>query len=100
VVTTGFQINGQPVTMQIDTLYAGTMLIYSTSIEKLGLQHEAAASRIRNFPLTDGGVEMIEGQATTESFGSQRLLAGAPLYFPTPKVHQADGMFDGTVGST
>ena len=27
------------------------------------------------------------------------LLANAPLYFATPKVHAPDGMFDGTVGA-
>lgn len=37
VVTTGFQLNGKPLTMQIDTLYEGTMLIYPTSVDKLGL---------------------------------------------------------------
>ena len=42
---------------------------------------------------------MVRGNAAEESFGDQLLMANAPLYFATPKVHAPDGMFDGTVGS-
>lgn len=99
VVASGFRLNGQPISMQVDTLYEGTMLIYSTSIEKLKLRQEAATTRKHHFPFTDGGVDMLQAKATIESFGSKSLLASAPLYLPTPQVHQPDGMFDGTVGS-
>ena len=98
VVTTGFNVNGKPVTVQIDTLYTGTILIYPTSVEKLGLPAEENAAKKRTFPFTDGGVEMIEGRAATESFGTAVLKHDATLYFATPKVHLPDGMFDGTVG--
>jgi hypothetical protein len=99
VVTTGFRVNGKDVNVQVDTLYSGTMLIYPTSVDKLGLKSEAASTRIDNFPYTDGGVDMIHGQAADESFETKTLLADAPLYFATPKVHVPDGMFDGTVGA-
>ena len=99
VVTTGFRVNGEPVTVQVDTLYAGTMLIYAASVARLGLTSQSTAGRIRNFPLTDGGVDMVEGRAKTESFGPVPLLTDAPLYFATEKVHQPDGLFDGTVGA-
>jgi hypothetical protein len=98
VVATGFRVNGKEVAVQIDTLYSGTMLIYSTSVEKLGLSPQQNAAKKRMFPFTDGGVEMIEGMAMAESFGPQELKREAPVYFATPKVHQPDGMFDGTVG--
>jgi hypothetical protein len=98
VVTTGFNVNGKPVTVQIDTLYTGTMLIYPTSVEKLGLSAQQDAAKKRNFPFTDDGVDMIEGVAATESFGAAVLKHEAALYFATPKVHLPDGMFDGTVG--
>jgi hypothetical protein len=98
VATTGFQVNGQPITVQVDTLYGGTLLIYPTSVAKLGLTAQANSSRIRKFPFTDGGVDMIEGKANAESFGAARLANDAPLYFATPQVHLPDGMFDGTVG--
>jgi hypothetical protein len=99
VVTTGFQLNGKPVTVQVDTLYEGTMLIYPTSVDKLGLTGQQSSTRTRNFPFTDGGVPMIEGTASQESFQDKLLRSNAPLYFATPKVHLPDGMFDGTVGN-
>ena len=99
VVTTGFRVNGQDVSVQVDTLYGGTMLIYPTSVDKLGLASEAASKIMDNFPFTDGGVDMIRGQAAGESFEAKTLLTHAPLYFATPKVHLPDGMFDGTVGA-
>jgi Aspartyl protease len=98
LATTGFQLNGKPVTVQIDTLYGGTMLIYPTSVEKLGLTAEQQSTKIRQFPYTDGGVDMIEGVAKTEGFDKDALKKDAPLYFATPKVHLPDGLFDGTVG--
>ncbi len=98
VVTTGFEVNHKPVIVQIDTLYSGTMLIYPTSVERLGLSDQAASAKKRFFPFTDGGVDMMEGAANAESFGTKVLKQNAAIYFATPKVHVPDGMFDGTVG--
>jgi len=98
VATTGFQVNGQPITVQVDTLYSGTLLIYPTAVDKLGLQAQAGSTKTRRFPVTDGGVDMIEGIAANESFQGRDLLSNAPLYFATPQVHLPDGLFDGTVG--
>lgn len=99
VATTGFEVNREPVTVQVDTLYSGTLLIYPTSVAKLGLAAQAASTQRRRFPFTDGGVDMIEGRARKESFAARDILSNAPLYFATPQVHAPDGMFDGTVGS-
>ena len=99
VVTTGFQLNGKPLTMQIDTLYEGTMLIYPTSVEKLGLTEQQNSAKTRNFPFTDGGVPMKESTASKEAFENRLLRRNATLYFATPKVHLPDSMFDGTVGN-
>jgi hypothetical protein len=98
LATTGFEVNGKPISSQIDTLFTGTMLIYPTSIEKLGLGDAAASQRKQFFKFTDDGVEMIEGTAKTETFRDNVLAENAPLYFATPAVHLPDGMFDGTVG--
>lgn len=98
VVSTGFSVNGKPVTVQIDTLYSGTMLIYPTSVDRLGLASQQSSKTLRNFAFTDGGVQMIQGSASTEGFGGKTLARNSPLYFATPDVHQPDGMFDGTVG--
>jgi hypothetical protein len=99
VATTGFAVNGQPITVQVDILYTGTLLIYPTSVSRLGLDAAAAATQTRDFPFTDGGVPMIESKAGRESFAGADLMTGAPLYFATPKVHTPDGLFDGTVGN-
>jgi hypothetical protein len=85
--------------VQVDTLYSGTLLIYATSIEKLHLEPQAVSKDLQHFPYTDGGVDMLESKGREESFGTLNLLRDAPLYFPTPKVHQPDGLFDGTVGA-
>jgi hypothetical protein len=99
VVADGFQVDGKALSVQIDTLYSGTMLIYSTAIDRLALAAEAASPKKRRFPFTDGGVDMIEGRAAAEGFAGRTLLAAAPLYFATAEVHQPDGLFDGTVGA-
>lgn len=99
VVASGFSVNGKPVSVQVDTLYSGTMLIYSASTGKLSLSDQATGTKMRKFPFTDGGVDMIEGKASQEAFSGKTLLSSAALYFPTPDVHQPDGLFDGTVGA-
>jgi hypothetical protein len=98
IVSTGFSVNGKPVTAQIDTMFTGTMLIYPTSIEKLSLTPESKTSKKQFFKYTDDGVDMLEAQATTESFGERVLAKPAPLFFATPSVHLPDGLFDATVG--
>jgi hypothetical protein len=99
VVAEGFAINGKPVTAQVDTMYTGTMLVYTPSIEKLGLSDAAKSEKTENFPFTDGGVDMKSAPANKESFHNTALGVSAPIvYFPTPDVHEPDGMFDATVG--
>ena len=98
LVVSGFDVNGKPLSAQVDTLFAGTLLVYPTSVEKLGLSALAKTQQKRSFPYTDGGVDMFEAPGTTQGFAGTLLKRGAPVYFATPDVHQPDGMFDGTVG--
>ncbi len=99
VVADGFEINGKKVSAQIDTMYSGTLLVYTVSIEKLQLAEAAKTTKSRDFPFTDGGVKMKEAPAEKESFRGLVLSGPAPLvYFPTPDVHEPDGLFDATVG--
>jgi hypothetical protein len=100
VVAEGFEINGKPVTAQIDTMYTGTMLVYTASIDKLKLTDaDVNSQKSENFPFTDGGVEMKSAPADKESFHGVTLGVSAPnVYFPTPDVHEPDGLFDATVG--
>jgi hypothetical protein len=99
VVAGGFEINGKKVSAQIDTMYSGTLLVYTASIEKLQLADAAKTTKSRDFPFTDGGVKMKEALADKEGFDSLTLSGPAPLvYFPTAEVHEPDGLFDATVG--
>jgi len=97
VVAQGFAINGHAVAAQIDTMFTGSMLIYSSAIEKTGLEMQAKASRVRTFAFTDGGVEMKQAPADSEMFHGLRFGQGT-VYFPTPGVHEPDGLFEATVG--
>jgi hypothetical protein len=99
VTTTGFSMNGKPVVVQVDTMFTGSMLIYPTSVDKLGLTAEAQSKNSQYFAFTDGGVDMFDAEAKQLGFGSTMLATKAPLYFAGPKVHLPDGLFDGTVGA-
>lgn len=98
LVATGFSINNHEVTAQIDTLFNGTLLIYPTSVDKLGLTRAAQTEKKRFFNYTDDGVDMLEGRAENEAFGKSVLARNTTVYFATPAVHLPDGMFDATVG--
>jgi hypothetical protein len=99
VVADGFEINGKKVTAQVDTMYSGSLLVYTASIEKLQLSDAAKTTKSRDFPFTDGGVPMKEAPAEKEGFAGITLSGPAPLvYFPTVDVHEPDGLFDATVG--
>jgi hypothetical protein len=99
LVADGFEINGATVSAQVDTMYAGSLLVYTASIEKLSLSGAAQTTDVRLFPLTDGGVNMKVAEAQHEGFrGIILAKEGAKVYFPTETVHEPDGLFDATVG--
>jgi hypothetical protein len=99
VVADGFEINTVKVTAQLDTMFTGSMLVYTASIDKLSLTGAASTTDTRLFPLTDGGVNMRVADAQQESFQGLILAKdGAKIYFPTETVHEPDGLFDATVG--
>jgi hypothetical protein len=99
VVADGFEINTVKVTAQLDTMFTGSVLVYTASIDKLSLTGAASTTDTRLFPLTDGGVNMRVADASEESFqGIPLAKEGAKVYFPTETVHEPDGLFDATVG--
>jgi hypothetical protein len=99
VVADGFEINGEKVSAQVDTMYTGSLLVYTASIENLSLSGAAQTTDVRLFPLTDGGVNMRVAEAQQEGFNGITLAkGGAKVYFPTETVHEPDGLFDATVG--
>jgi hypothetical protein len=99
VVAQGFELNGRPVTAQVDSMYTGSLLVYTASIGRLGLGDLERTGVPEFFPLTDGGVNMKAAEAGSESFHGIPLDPAKPkVYFPTPGVHEPDGLFDATVG--
>ncbi|HEY3757420.1 MAG TPA: hypothetical protein VGL42_14810 [Opitutaceae bacterium] len=101
VVASGFELAGKPLTAQIDTAYTGSLLIYTASISKLGLDDLAKTTNTVFFPYTDGGVKMRVAPSAPATFHGQTLGTAAPqTYFPTEGVHEPDALFDGTVGTS
>jgi hypothetical protein len=99
VVAKGFELNGKKLSAQVDTMFTGSLLVYSTAVEKLGLTTESKTEETEYFPLTDGGVQMKVAAVKQEAFRGRALTAGsAKVYFPTPDVHEPDNLFDATVG--
>jgi len=96
VTTTGFSVNGKPVVAQVDTLYAGSMVVYPDAVTKLGLTDLAKTKVREHFPYTDGGVDMLKASATEDFAG--KPFGDQPVYFATPEVHLPDGLFDATIG--
>ena len=99
LVTTGFSVNGKPIVAKVDMLYTGTMVIYPAAIAKLDLQVQSGVNATQFFPYTDGVVEMREGRAKTEAFGSKAIGHNAALFFALPPMPASDGSLDAAVGA-
>jgi hypothetical protein len=96
----GFEVNGQSLEAQIDTLFTGTILIYPASVEKLGLKKAKKEKTKDVFPFTQGGLQLVHSSTgASESFHGALLLRDAPLYFATPEQAFPQLQFDATVGS-
>jgi hypothetical protein len=93
-------LNGKNVRAQIDTVFTGTMLIYDSALDMLGLGKEGAPELFR---YTDGGVNLLAGRSDSIGFAGHGLVGGAKtLYFVGDgknPVHQPDGLFEATVGN-
>ena len=100
MVGTPFKVNGKTVRAQVDTVFTGTMLIYDSALDTLGLRKEGAPELFR---YTDSGVSLLAGRSDSIGFASHGILGGArTLYFVgegANPVHQPDGMFEATVGN-
>jgi hypothetical protein len=99
LTASGFAINGASVDVQIDTLFPGTMLVYPTSVEKLGLKKEAKAKHKEVFPFTQGGLKLARADGMIESFNGVQFMPDAPVYFLTSDEPPPSVQFDATVGS-
>ena len=99
LTTTGFTLNGQPLEVQVDTLFTGTMLVYPASVEKLGLKKQAKGKHKEFFPFTQGGLKLSRADGATAAFRDLPLVQDAPVYFFTAEDHPPAVQFDATVGS-
>src|SRR4029077_5318732 len=59
VVGTPFTVNGRNVRAQIDTVFTGTILIYDSALDNLGLHKEGSPELFR---FTDGGINLLAGR--------------------------------------
>lgn len=94
----GFAVNGQPVDVQLDTLFTGTMLIYPGSVEKLGLKKQSKAKPKELFPYTQEGIKLARADDGAVTFRGIDLLQDGPLYFGTKDANLPAVQFDATVG--
>ncbi len=100
VVGGPFTVDGKSLEAQIDTSYTGSLLLFSAAEKSLELEKTAEHAKPRNFPITDGGVDMLGAQVDSTGFDGTVLSKPATVYFPTAKVHQPYmDRFQGTVGN-
>lgn len=94
----GFTLNGQPLDVQLDTTFTGTLLVYPAAIEKLGLKKQSKAKPKETFPYAQGGIKLARSDEGAIAFRGIALLENGPLYFATPDAHLPPVQFDATVG--
>lgn len=100
VVGGPFTVDGKPLEAQIDTSYTGSLLLFSGAEKSFGFEALEAHAKVRNFPITDGGVDMLGVQVDSTGFDGSVLSKPATVYLPTIKVHQPyQERFQGTVGN-
>ena len=100
LTATGFEVNGQPVTAQIDTLFTGTMLIYPRSVERLGLKKASKTKSKDEFPYIQSGLKLGHSDGFALSFRGTALMPDGPLYFWSAKEEAPPSVtFDATVGT-
>ncbi|MGE5625375.1 MAG: hypothetical protein ACM3ZT_07495 [Bacillota bacterium] len=100
VVGGPFTVDGKPLEAQIDTTYTGSLLLFSAAEKSLGFEEAAEHAKPRNFPITDGGVDMLGAEVDSTGFAGAVLAHPATVYFHTPNVHQPyQDRFGGTVGN-
>lgn len=99
LTTSGFSVNGQPINVQLDTLFTGTMVIYPDAVQKLDLKKLAKAKHKEMFPYFQGGMKLAQAEAATEGYQSNQFGPDLPLYFFTADERPTNVSYDATVGS-
>jgi hypothetical protein len=97
----GFEVNGQAIDAQIDTLFTGTILIYPSALDRLGIKKLSKSKQKEPFPYTQDGLQLTRADGVTEGFRGTVLLRDAPVYFWAEKDEAPSAtQFDATVGIT
>jgi hypothetical protein len=100
LTTTGFSVNGQPLNVQLDTIFAGTVLIYPDFVKKLGLKKLAKSKRKQFFPFVQGGLSLAQAEGAGEAWQTTPFAPDMPIYFfDSDDAHTNPVNFDATVGS-
>jgi hypothetical protein len=101
LTTTGFSVNGQPLEVQLDTQFSGTILVYPDWVKKLGLKKLAKAKHKGVFPFLQGGLKLAEAEGGGNvMYQSVQLGQDLPLYFFDSSDEHTDPVnFGATVGS-
>lgn len=101
LVAHGFEIEGQPVSAQIDTMFTGTMLVYPSTLSKLDTSTWQRSKHKEEFPFAQGGVKLLRAQPVDYTFDKDPLLGDAPVYLWNEKESAAPPTtFDVTTGTT
>lgn len=94
-----FTVNGKSLRAQIDTVYTGSLLVYDSAVDKLGLSKQG---KPEFFGYTDGGVNMLAAPAQNIGFGEHIIAKNSTIYFVGEgknPVRQPEGLFEATVGN-
>lgn len=95
----GFEINGQSVDAQIDTLFTGTLLVYPGVVERLGIKKLSKSKEKEAFPFTQDGLQLARADGVSVGFRGTTLMQDAPVYFWAEKDEAPSAtQFDATVG--
>jgi hypothetical protein len=96
----GFEVNGQAVDAQIDSLFTGTILIYPSALDRLGIKKLSKSKQKEAFPYAQDGLQLARADGVTEGFRGAVLLHDAPVYFWAEKDEAPSAtQFDATVGT-
>lgn len=96
----GFEIDGQKLDAQIDTLFTGTILIYPPAVERLGIKKLAKSKQKEPFLYAQDGLELARADGVTLSFRGAALVQDASAYFWAEKNEAPSAtQFDATVGT-
>lgn len=99
LVASPFRLDGKNLRAQIDTCFAGSLLVYDAALDDFRLKRQGTSELFR---YTDGGVNLGASQTAAIGFGRHEIARNATVYVVgegAVPVHQPDGFFEGKVGN-